>query len=117
MKLEGALDNQVDVGNLSVDTEVIEEGGPEPVDLGARVAAHLGHRIPGISRIEKRLEGADKTSGILSDTLALTVNILRRNKPAIESALKNFLAEYQRDKAAQAAEKAAQAAPTNGGEQ
>lgn len=115
MKLEGVLDNQVDVGDLSVDTEVIDEGGPEPVDIGARVAAHLGHRIPGISRVEKRLEGADKTSGIMSDTLALTVNILRRNKPTIESALKKFLAEYQQEKAAKAAQKAAQAASDNGG--
>lgn len=59
------------------------EGGPDPQEIAARMAAHLGHRIPGVRRIEKRFEGRDKTSGIWSDAGILVGQLYVRNKGAI----------------------------------
>ena len=67
------------------------EDGPDPKEVAARIVAHLGHRIPGVKRIEKRLEGRDKTSGIWSDGAALGAMIYARNSEAIETLIKNTL--------------------------
>lgn len=58
--------------------------GPEPLDVAARIVAHVGHRVPGVQRIEKRLEGRDKSSGILSDLAALGAQLYARNEHVIE---------------------------------
>lgn len=60
------------------------ENGPDPQEIAARIAAHLGHRIPGVRRIEKRLEGRDKTSGVWSDAGILIGQLYVRNKQAID---------------------------------
>lgn len=67
------------------------EDGPDPKEVMARLVAHLGHRIPGVKKIEKRLEGRDKTSGLWSDGAALGAIIYARNSEAIETLIKNTL--------------------------
>lgn len=70
-----------------------EDGeGPDAKDVTARLIAHLGHRIPGVKRIEKRLEGRDKTSGIWSDAAALGAIIYARNSESIETLIREILA-------------------------
>lgn len=54
-----------------------------PADKLARVLAHIGHRLPLVNRIEKRLEGQDKTAGLGSDLAALTVDLFKRNEEVI----------------------------------
>jgi hypothetical protein len=80
---------EVDVGDIKVEAPEIAEGenGTEPVELLSRIIAHLFHRTPGLKKVEKRLEGEQRSSGILSDILALIVQIGRRNAPLIESAI------------------------------
>jgi hypothetical protein len=67
------------------------EDGPDPKEIMARLIAHMGHRIPGVKKIEKRLEGRDKTSGVWSDGAALGAVIYARNSDAIERLIKNTL--------------------------
>jgi hypothetical protein len=56
------------------------EDGREPVELLARVIAHVAHRIPGLKKVEKRLEGNDARSGLGSDLLALVSQLVSRNE-------------------------------------
>ena len=65
-------------------TDGLPNTGTEPVEILSRVLAHLGHRVPGVKKIEKRLEGQDKSSGILADLGALGVQIYRRNEEVIQ---------------------------------
>lgn len=67
------------------------EDGPDPKEVAARLVAHIGHRIPGVKKIEKRLEGRDKTSGIWSDAAALGAVIYAKNSEAIETLIKDTL--------------------------
>lgn len=57
-----------------------EQGGREPVELLARIIAHIGHRIPFFSKVEKRLEGKDAKSGLASDITAFVVQLWQRNR-------------------------------------
>jgi hypothetical protein len=68
-----------------------EGEGPDPQEIAARMAAHLGHRIPGVRKIEKRLEGRDKTSGIWSDAGILIGQLYIRNKSAINKLASEML--------------------------
>lgn len=75
------------VGDLSeADSALLSAtgGGPdegsEPVELLARILAHLGHRIPFFSKVEKRLEGQDAKSGFASDLIALLMQLWHRNR-------------------------------------
>src|SRR3954470_11391653 len=53
----------VDVGEVKDVTDVVEDATPEDgrelAEILARVYAHIGHRLPLVKRIEKRLEGQD----------------------------------------------------------
>jgi polyribonucleotide nucleotidyltransferase len=75
------------IGDVELETltpEIMKQDGPQPKEVAARIAAHLGHRIPGVRKIEKRIEGQDKTSGILSDLGALVGQLYYRNKSEID---------------------------------
>ena len=81
------LEKPIDVGEIPDDTANVisdDDSGTQPVDLLSRILAHLFHRMPGVKRIEKRLEGRDKNSGFWSDIFAFTVQLYRRNQPVIE---------------------------------
>jgi hypothetical protein len=74
----------------------VEEGGNgeiddgrEPVELLARVIAHVAHRIPGLKKVEKRLEGNDARSGLASDFLALIAQLVSRNEGIALAFLEN----------------------------
>lgn len=70
-----------------------DEQGPQPLDVASRLVAHIGHRVPGVRKIEKRLEGRDKTSGILSDVGALVAQLYARNEDAINQIVGGAIAE------------------------
>lgn len=63
----------------------------EPVQLAARVIAHAMHRLPLVSRIEKRLEGREAKAGPASDFVALLVQLGRRNQPLLEETISNVI--------------------------
>lgn len=70
-------------GDLKAVEEVIPTESREPVDLLARIIAHVFHRIPGLKRVEKRLEGSELKAGVGSDLLAFAAQIFNRNKHLI----------------------------------
>lgn len=81
--LRNATNGQLDVGEVADDFAKRipgAEDGPEPAVLLSRLYAHMGHRLPLVKRIEKRLEGREKTSGIGSDVLALVAQLYLRNR-------------------------------------
>jgi hypothetical protein len=84
----------LDVGDVDDDLvpEVMQvEDGPQPKVIAARLAAHLGHRIPGLRKLEKRAEGKDKASGVLSDMGVLLGQLYYRNKDEIHSILGDLI--------------------------
>lgn len=85
---------KLSVGDLDAE-EIIpvmaENEGPQPKEVASRIAAHIGHRIPGVKKLEKRFEGRDKTSGILSDVGILLGQLYVRNKPLIEEIVTEIL--------------------------
>ena len=76
----------LNVGDLSeADKGLVTGGGDdgrEPVELLARILAHIGHRIPFFSKVEKRLEGKEAKSGLASDLAAFLMQLWHRNKEA-----------------------------------
>lgn len=80
-KLQDAAPVDVSVGDLPVPAEGGSgiEDGREPVELLARILAHAGHRIPGLRQVEKKLEGTDAKSGMVSDIIALVSQLISRN--------------------------------------
>jgi hypothetical protein len=90
-------------GDLKEMEEVIPESGREPVDLLARIIAHIAYRLPGVKNIEKRLEGKDIKSGFASDLLAFASQLFARNKhllPVIVEAARTAQREAAAQKAA-----------------
>lgn len=78
---------QISVGDIETDDITPSFGasdGPQPLDVGARVVAHVMHRIPGVKKLEKRLEGKDKKSGMGSDLATLFGQLYVRNKAEID---------------------------------
>jgi hypothetical protein len=87
-----ALDIGSDKDFEDIESIIAVDGdGPDPQEIAARIAAHLGHRIPGVKRIEKRLEGRDKTSGMWSDAGILIGQLYVRNKSAINKLASEIL--------------------------
>lgn len=86
------------VGELESDSDTVtptfatEDEGPQPVDVAARVIAHLTHRIPGLRKIGKKVEGQDKRSGVLSDAAALGATLYARNERVFKSAIRQWVA-------------------------
>jgi stage V sporulation protein SpoVS len=80
-----------DPADITPDVLQVEDG-PQPKVIAGRIAAHLGHRIPGVRKLEKRLEGQDKSSGILSDMGALIGQLYYRNKAEIDEIIATALA-------------------------
>jgi hypothetical protein len=83
-KLQEKTDGKIAVGDLPVPVSEGGDGsaedGREPVELLARILAHVGHRIPGLRKVEGALEGADKKSGMLSDLAAFAGQLVSRNE-------------------------------------
>ena len=80
---------KLNVGDISKEDlapSLTAEDAPQPLEVASRIVAHIGHRIPGVRKIEKRLEGKDKTAGILSDFLGLAAQLYARNEQAINEA-------------------------------
>lgn len=93
MERNGLTLNIGDADPSDITPEILQpEDGPQPKVIAGRLAAHLGHRIPGIRRLEKRLEGQDKSSGILSDMGALIGQLYYRNKDEINEIVATALA-------------------------
>lgn len=87
-RVSSKLGTPADVGeqlHLDVGDQAEEETteGREPAELLARIIAHVMHRIPGLKKVEKRLEGRESRSGIASDIAALLAQLYRRNKHLI----------------------------------
>lgn len=84
------------VGTVDLDSDpTVDDSGSEPADLAARLVAHAFHRLPGISRIEKQLEGQNKSSGMFSDLAALCAQLAKRNRPFIENQLVQAWKSFQ----------------------
>lgn len=62
----------------------------EPVELLARVLAHLAYRLPFLNKIEKRLEGREAKSGLGADLSAFIVQLWRRNKHLVPIVLEEI---------------------------
>jgi hypothetical protein len=87
--VQSATTGKADVGEVSdnfLRSIPGAEDAPEPAVLLARVLAHLGHRIPGFRRVEKRLEGTDMKAGFGSDLAALFLQLWVRNRDLIKVA-------------------------------
>lgn len=85
-----------DPGTLKGTDELVPESGSEPAELLARIFAHLGHRLPLLKKVEKRLEGKDLKAGIGADIAALAIQIYGRNKhliPLLVAAAKQYSAQ------------------------
>jgi hypothetical protein len=67
--------------------------GPQPKDAAARLVAHIGHRIPGAKKLEKRLEGKELKAGVLSDLASLGAQLYARNKSSIDDLAETVLSE------------------------
>lgn len=94
-----------DVGDLdSAIKAPVDEDAPEPIEVMARVLAHLSHRIPGVRWINKklRLEGEGKTAGIGSDLISLVVQLYRRNEDVIKAVISTEIRKIMQDKKPQA---------------
>jgi len=91
--------NGISLNIGEVDTEdltpsVIQgEDGPQPVEVASRVVAHVAHRVPGVKRIEKKLEGKEKRSGILSDMGALAVQLYAKNQETVDEFAEKVLGQ------------------------
>lgn len=96
-KSEEKLGTPLSVGELPIpdpDSGVVAgDETREPVELLARVIAHVAHRIPGLKRIEKRFEGKDNRSGLGSDLLALGSQLISRNETVVYSAVEGVAGE------------------------
>lgn len=91
--LKSLQDRRVDVGDVTDDflrSIPGAEDAPEPAVLLARVVAHIGHRIPGVRRIEKRLEGREARSGLGSDMTALLLQLYIRNRDLIAAGIRAY---------------------------
>lgn len=97
---EVAFGRPIDVGELPETEDLAREGGiiddRPPVELLSRIVAHIFHRTPGLSKVEKRMEGTQRSSGIMSDISALCAQIYARN----ESLIKEATAQAKAQKAA-----------------
>lgn len=71
---------EVDADNLTPSVISDDSEGRQPVEIGARVVAHVAYRIPGVRKLTRKFEGDDKRSGIGSDVSALIVNLYERNE-------------------------------------
>jgi hypothetical protein len=92
-----------------------ETEGPEPIDILARVIAHIFHRTPGMKRLETKLEGQELRSGMFADVGALIAVLFRKNKPLIVAAFK--AAQHERAEAKAAAPVVAPATTAPKGEE
>lgn len=85
---EQAFGKPLDVGELPETNELALEGGiidnRSPLELLSRIIAHIFHRVPGLSKVERRLEGTQRSSGIMSDISAFVMNIYGRNESLIK---------------------------------
>ncbi len=84
-KIAGNHGLQLDLGEVKkvedyVSAAGANENGPQPVEIGARLIAHLMHRLPGAKRVAKKFEGNDKKSGILTDLGVLLYSLAMRNE-------------------------------------
>lgn len=102
-------EGKLDVGALADDYAAripgAGEDDPEPAVLLARIYAHIGHRLPLVKRLEKRLEGREKSAGIGSDIAALCAQLYLRNRDLFGEASKLFVqAAIEKRRAAHAAD-------------
>lgn len=107
-----ALENRrMDVGAVADDflrSIPGQDDSPEPAVLLSRILAHIGHRIPGFRRIEKRLEGREARAGLGSDVIALALQLYFRNRDLIAATVTAYRAERVAENTAKAdAEKSA----------
>lgn len=100
------------VGELPTSETLAKEGGivddREPLELLSRIIAHLGHRIPGLKKIERRLEGNARSSGLASDLSAFLINLYTKNEQVFNAAKENIRQQQEQKRAYQNAD-------TNGG--
>jgi len=93
-----------DVGDLDSALKVpIDDDAPEPIEVLARVIAHISHRIPGVRWLSKklRLEGEGKSAGIGSDLISLVVQLYRRNEDVIKAVITAEVRKFMQDKKTQ----------------
>lgn len=79
-----------------------QDDAPEPAVLLSRILAHVGHRIPGFRRIEKRLEGREARAGLGSDVVALLLQLYFRNRDLIAATITAYRDERVTEQAAKA---------------
>jgi hypothetical protein len=109
VKVTQETGNEFNVGNLPKNETLAKDAGiideRQPVELLARIIAHIMYRIPGGAKIEKRLEGKDSSSGILSDISAFFTQLYTMNEDTFDAVRHNVVQQA----------KAKKAAPKNGG--
>lgn len=90
-----------DVGDLDSALKApVQDDAPEPIEVMARVLAHISHRIPGVRWISKklRLEGEGKSAGIGSDLISLVVQLYRRNEDVIKAVITAEVRKFMQEK-------------------
>lgn len=86
----------MDIGETEpepIESQFTGAEGPQPVEVTARLLAHIAHRIPGVKKLEKRFEGKDSKAGIGSDFMALIMQLYARNKAQIDNAASGVVQE------------------------
>lgn len=93
---------QIDVGFTPEVVEVVEEKeAMEPVEVLARIIAHIFHRLPVLKKFEKKFEGREKKSGLGSDVAKLLFQLWKRNQHLGPIVWAEVRTELARQKAAQ----------------
>lgn len=110
---------RLEVGEFPDPDGTGDPADPErPVRLTAHAIARIADRIPFSRRISRHLEGTENRAGILSDLLALIVELGRQNPEMVETWADNAVGNLNRvraERAAQSKAKAAKAAATKNG--
>lgn len=83
-KFQDKFGTELDVGlpEPEIEESTTEEQR-EPLEIAARIVAHMMHRIPFLRNVGKRMEGKEKRSGVLSDIGALVWQLYVRNEEVI----------------------------------
>jgi hypothetical protein len=105
---------KLDVGEFP-DTGTDSASDPErPTRITAHAIARVADRIPFSRKISRHLEGTDARAGILSDVLALFVEIARRNPEIIEHGVEDLMSNASQARANRARAQTKPATPDGG---
>lgn len=79
----------LNVGAMPPTDETADPLDPaEPAARLSRILAHTLRRVPGVRRVEAKLEGKDARSGLMADVASLGARLYTLNEPVIKAAFR-----------------------------